>query len=188
MKHISIGGIAVSRIGLGAMSMSGYYNIGEGSDAESIRSIHRALDRGVTHFDTAEIYGPYRNEELVGRAIKGRRDQVVLVTKFGLVSHSGGGPGVVDSSPTNIRTAVEGSLKRLGTDHIDLYYQHRVDRRTPIEDTVGALAKLVTEGKIRHIGLSDAGPATIRCCPARSWNWPLPTVSSPTPWEGSTRR
>jgi aryl-alcohol dehydrogenase-like predicted oxidoreductase len=162
MKHISLGGLVVSRIGLGAMSMSGYYNTGTGSDAESIRTIHRALDLGVTHVDTAEIYGPYRNEELVGQAIKGRRDQVVLATKFGLVSHSGGGPGVLDSSPGNIRAAVEGSLRRLGTDYIDLYYQHRVDQSTPIEDTVGALAELVTEGKIRHIGLSEAGPDTIR--------------------------
>jgi aryl-alcohol dehydrogenase-like predicted oxidoreductase len=162
MKHISIGGLDVSRIGLGAMSMSGYYNVGEGSDAESIRTIHRALDLGVTHLDTAEIYGPYTNEELVGRAIKGRRDQVVLATKFGIVSHAGGGPGVLDSSPANIRVAVEGSLKRLGTDHIDLYYQHRVDPKTPIEETVGALAILVAEGKVRHIGLSEAGPATIR--------------------------
>jgi aryl-alcohol dehydrogenase-like predicted oxidoreductase len=162
MKHISIGGLDVSRIGLGAMSMSGYYNVGEGSDAESIRAIHRALDLGVTHLDTAEIYGPYTNEELVGRAIKGRRDHVVLATKFGLVSHSGGGPGVLDSSAANVRAAVEGSLKRLGTDHIDLYYQHRVDPKTPIEETVGALGMLVTEGKVRHIGLSEAGPATIR--------------------------
>src|SRR5213594_2831357 len=162
MKHISIGGLDVSRIGLGAMSMSGYYNIGAGSDAESIRAIHRALDLGVTHLDTAEIYGPYLNEELVGRAIKGRRDQVVVATKFGIVSHSGGGHGVLDSSPANVRAAVEGSLKRLGTDHIDLYYQHRVDPKTPIEDTVGALADLIAEGKVRHIGLSEAGPATIR--------------------------
>ncbi len=162
MKHISLGGLDVSRIGLGAMSMSGYYNIGEGSDAESIRAIHRALELGVTHLDTAEIYGPFTNEELVGRAIKGRRDQVVLATKFGLVSHSGGGSGVLDSSPANVRAAVEGSLKRLGTDHIDLYYQHRVDPKTPIEETVGALARLVAEGKVRHIGLSEAGPATIR--------------------------
>jgi aryl-alcohol dehydrogenase-like predicted oxidoreductase len=162
MKHISIGGLDVSRIGLGAMSMSGYYNIGAGSDTESIRTIQRALDLGVTHLDTAEIYGPYLNEELVGRAIKGRRDEVVLATKFGIVSHSGGGPGVLDSSPANIRAAVEGSLKRLGTDHVDLYYQHRVDPNTPIEETVGALAKLVAEGKVRHIGLSEAGPATIR--------------------------
>ncbi len=162
MKHISIGGLDVSRIGLGAMSMSGYYNIGSGSDAESIRTIHRALDLGVTHIDTAEIYGPYANEELVGRAIKGRRDQVALATKFGIVSHAGGGPGVLDSSPVNIRTAVEGSLKRLGTDHLDLYYQHRVDPNTPIEDTVGAVARLVAEGKIRYLGLSEASPAKIR--------------------------
>src|SRR5206468_2992752 len=145
MKHISIGGLDVSRIGLGAMSMSGYYNIGAGSDAESIRAIHRALDLGVTHLDTAEIYGPYINEELVGRAINGRRDRVALATKFGIVSHAGGGPGVLDSSPTNIRAAVEGSLKRLGTDHIDLYYQHRVDPKTPIEDTVGALAEQLAD-------------------------------------------
>jgi aryl-alcohol dehydrogenase-like predicted oxidoreductase len=144
------------------MSMSGYYNVGQGSDDESIRAIQTALDLGVTHIDTAEIYGPYANEELVGRAIKGRRNKVVLATKFGFVSHSSGGPGVIDSSPPNIRTSVEGSLKRLGTDHLDLYYQHRVDPNTPIEDTIGALAELVTEGKVRYIGLSEAGPATIR--------------------------
>jgi aryl-alcohol dehydrogenase-like predicted oxidoreductase len=161
MKHISIGGLEVSRIGLGAMSMSGYYNIGAGSEAESIRTIHRALDLGVTHIDTAEIYGPFTNEELVGRAIKDRSDRMVLATKFGIVSHSGGGPGVLDSRPANIRVAVEGSLKRLGTDRIDLYYQHRVDPKTPIEDTVGTLATLVAEGKVRHIG-SEAGSATIR--------------------------
>ena len=162
MKHISIGGLDVSRIGLGAMTMAGYYNIGAGSDAESIRTIHRALDLGVTHLDTAEIYGPYTNEELVGRAIRDRRSQVVLATKFGLVSHSSGGPGVLDSSPANVRVAVEGSLRRLGTDHIDLYYQHRVDPKTPIEETVGVLAELVGEGKVRYIGLSEAGPNTIR--------------------------
>jgi len=144
------------------MSMSGYYNIGEGSDAESILAIHRALDLGVTHLDTAEIYGPFINEELVGRAVRGHRDKVVLATKFGIVSHAAGGPGVLDSSPANIRTAVEGSLRRLGTDYVDLYYQHRVDPKTPIEDTISALSKLVTEGKVRHIGLSEAGPATIR--------------------------
>jgi aryl-alcohol dehydrogenase-like predicted oxidoreductase len=162
MKYISIGGLEVSRIGLGCMSMSGYYNTREGSEAESVRTIHRALDLGVSHLDTAEIYGPYANEELVGRAIKGRREQVVLATKFGFVSHAGGGPRVLDSSPANIRTAVDGSLKRLGTDHIDLYYQHRVDPNTPIEDTIGALADLVSEGKVRYIGLSEAGPATLR--------------------------
>jgi aryl-alcohol dehydrogenase-like predicted oxidoreductase len=162
MKHVSLGGLDVSRIGLGAMGMSAFYTGAGSDDAESIRTIHRAFDLGVTHIDTAEIYGPFTNEELVGRAIKGRRDEVVLATKFGFVSHTGGGPGVLDSSPVNIRAAVEGSLQRLGTDHIDLYYQHRVDPNTPIEDTVGALAALVTEGKVRHIGLSEAGPATIR--------------------------
>ena len=162
MKHISIGGLDVSRIGLGAMSMAGYYNIGAGSEAESIRTIHRALDLGITHIDTAEVYGPFHSEELVGQAIKGRRDQVVVATKFGVISHTGRRPGVPDSSPANIRSAVEGSLTRLGTDHIDLYYQHRVDPKTPIEDTVGALAELVTEGKIGHIGLSEAGVDTIR--------------------------
>jgi aryl-alcohol dehydrogenase-like predicted oxidoreductase len=157
MKHISLGGLDVSRIGLGAMTMAGTCTSGGGlDDAESIRTIQRALELGVTHIDTAEIYGPFHSEEIVGRAIKDRRDQVVVATKFGLVSHTGGGPGVVDSSPTNIRAAIEGSLTRLGTDHIDLYYQHRVDRSTPIEDTVGALAELVAEGKIGHIGLSEA--------------------------------
>jgi aryl-alcohol dehydrogenase-like predicted oxidoreductase len=162
MKHISLGGLDVSRIGLGTMAMSGYYLDPNSSDAESIRTIQRALELGVTFIDTAEIYGPYANEELVGRALRGRRDDVVVATKFGLVSHAGGGPGVLDSSPANTRTAVEGSLKRLGTDRIDLYYQHRVDPNTPIEDTVSALAELVTEGKVLHIGLSEAGPATIR--------------------------
>jgi aryl-alcohol dehydrogenase-like predicted oxidoreductase len=162
MKHISLGGLDVSRLGLGTMAMSGYYLDPSSSEAESIRTIHRALELGVTHIDTAEIYGPYANEELVGRALKGRRDEVVVATKFGLVSHAGAGPGALDSSPANIRTAVEGSLKRLGTDHIDLYYQHRVDPNTRIEDTVGALAELVAEGKIRYIGLSEAGPETIR--------------------------
>src|SRR5687767_6373939 len=162
MKHISLGGLDVSRIGLGTMAMSGYYLDPSSSEAESIRTIRRALDLGVTHIDTAEIYGPFANEVLVGRALEGRRDDVVLATKFGLFSHAGGGAGVLDSSPANIRTAVEGSLKRLGTDRIDLYYQHRVDPNTPIEDTVGVLAELVSEGKVLHIGLSEAGPATIR--------------------------
>ena len=162
MKHVSLNGLDVSRIGLGTMAMSGYYLDPDSSDAESIRTIHRALDLGVTHIDTAEIYGPYANEELVGRALKGRRDDVVVATKFGLVAHAGAGPGALDSSPENIRTAVEGSLKRLGTDRIDLYYQHRVDPNTPIEDTVGALAELVAAGKVLHIGLSEAGPETIR--------------------------
>jgi aryl-alcohol dehydrogenase-like predicted oxidoreductase len=162
MKHISLGGLDVSRIGLGTMAMSGYYLDPTSSDAESIRTIQRAVELGVTHIDTAEIYGPYTNEELVGRALRGRRDAVVLATKFGFVSHTGGGPGVLDSSPANIRTAVEGSLKRLRTDRIDLYYQHRVDPNTPIEDTIGAVAELVAEGKVLRVGLSEAAPATIR--------------------------
>ena len=162
MKHVSLGGLDVSRIGLGTMAMSGYYLDADSSDAESIRTIQRALELGVTHIDTAEIYGPFLSEEILGEAIAGRRDSVKIATKFGLVSHSGGGPGVIDSSPANIRAAVEGSLKRLGTDHIDLYYQHRVDPNTPIEETVGALTELVAEGKVLHIGLSEASPATIR--------------------------
>jgi aryl-alcohol dehydrogenase-like predicted oxidoreductase len=162
MKHIHLGSLDVGRIGLGAMGMSAAYTGAGTDDAESIRTIHRALDLGVTLIDTAEIYGPFTNEELVGQAIKDHRDDVVLATKFGLVSHSGGGPWNLDSSPANIRAALEGSLRRLGTDHIDLYYQHRVDPNTAIEDTVGALAELVAEGKIRHIGLSEAGPGTIR--------------------------
>ncbi len=162
MKHIELGALDVSRIGLGAMGMSTAFTGAGTDDAESIRTIHRALDLGVTLIDTAEIYGPFTNEELVGEALKDRRDQVVLATKFGMVSHAGGGPGHLDSSPANIRTALEGSLRRLGTDHVDLYYQHRVDRSTPIEDTVGALAELVTEGKVRYIGLSEAWVDTIR--------------------------
>ncbi|MDG9716070.1 aldo/keto reductase [Streptomyces sp. DH24] len=162
MKYIKLGDLEVSRIGLGAMGMSFGYTGSGTTDAESIRTVHRALELGVTLLDTAEIYGPYTNEELIGRAVRGRRDEVVLATKFGLVSHAGGGPGVPDSTPANIRTSVEGSLRRLGTDHIDLCYQHRVDPNTPIEDTVGALAELVAEGKIRHIGLSEAGAGTIR--------------------------
>jgi aryl-alcohol dehydrogenase-like predicted oxidoreductase len=162
VRHITLRDLDVSRIGLGAMGMSAAYTGAGSDDAESIRTIHRALDLGVTFIDTAEVYGPFTNEELVGQAIKGRRDQVVVATKFGMVSHAGGGPGLLDSSPANVRTALEGSLRRLGTDHIDLYYQHRVDPNTPIEDTVGALAGLVAEGKVRHIGLSEAGVATIR--------------------------
>lgn len=162
MKHIQLGDLRVSRIGLGAMGMTHGYTGSGTNEAESIRTVHRALDLGVTLIDTAEIYGPYTNEELLGRALKGRRDQVVLATKFGLVSHAGGGPWNLDSSPANIRTAVEGSLERLGTDHIDLYYQHRVDPDTPIEETAGAVGELIAEGKVRAFGLSEAGPDTIR--------------------------
>jgi aryl-alcohol dehydrogenase-like predicted oxidoreductase len=160
MQSTSLGRLDVPRIGLGVMGMSAYYT-GAGRDgAESIRTIRRAVDLGVTHLDTAEVYGPYVNEELLGRAIKGRRDEVVLATKFGLVSHTGR-PGP-DSTPANIHTAVDGSLRRLGTDRIDLYYQHRVDPNTPVEETVGALSELVEAGKVLHIGLSEAAAATVR--------------------------
>ncbi|MFJ4408620.1 aldo/keto reductase [Streptomyces sp. NPDC088910] len=160
MKHITLRDLDVARIGLGAMGMSHAYTGAGTDDTESVRTLHRALELGVTFIDTAEVYGPYTNETLVGRALRGRRDEVVLATKFGLISHTG--RQGADSTPANIRAAVEGSLTRLGTDRIDLYYQHRVDPGTPIEDTVGALAELVAEGKIRHIGLSEAGPETIR--------------------------
>ncbi len=162
MKTAKLGGLTVSRIGLGAMGMSFAFTGAGSDDAESIRTIHRALDLGVNFIDTAEVYGPYVNEELVGKAIKGRRDDVVLATKFGMISHSGREQGQLDSSPASIRTAVEGSLRRLDTDHIDLYYQHRVDPNTPIEDTIGAVAELIAEGKVRHIGLSEAWVETIR--------------------------
>ena len=160
MQTTSLGGLEVSRLGLGVMGMSAFYTGKDESEEDSVRTIQHALDLGVTHLDTAEAYGEGANEALLGRAIRGRRDEVVLATKFGLISHTSR-PGA-DSTPANIRLAVEGSLRRLGTDHIDLYYQHRVDPHTPIEDTVGALADLVAEGKVRHIGLSEAGPATIR--------------------------
>lgn len=163
MLNARLGELRVSRIGLGAMTMAGTYTSEGALDtAESIRTIHRALELGVTHIDTAEIYGPFLSEEIVGQAIKGRRDDVVLATKFGLVSHAGGGPGITDSSAANIRTAIEGSLRRLGTDHIDLYYQHRVDPNVPIEETAGAVAELISEGKVLHFGLSEASPETIR--------------------------
>ncbi|MET9186357.1 aldo/keto reductase [Streptomyces tendae] len=160
MQSTSLGRLDVPRIGLGVMGMSAFYTGAGRDEAESIRTIRRAVDLGVTHLDTAEVYGPYINEELLGRAIKGRRDEVVLATKFGLVSHSGR-PGP-DSTPANIHTAVDGSLRRLGTDRIDLYYQHRVDPNTPVEETVGALSELVEAGKVLHIGLSEAAAATVR--------------------------
>jgi aryl-alcohol dehydrogenase-like predicted oxidoreductase len=154
-------GLTVSRQGLGCMGMSEFY--GAGDDTESVATIHRALDLGVTLLDTADVYGPYINEELVGRAIAGRRDQVVLATKFGLVRDPAN-PAArgVNGRPEYVRQACDNSLKRLGTDHIDLYYQHRVDPDTPVEETVGAMAELVSAGKVRFIGLSEAGPATIR--------------------------
>lgn len=160
MKQARLAGLEVGRLGLGAMGMSVAYAGAGSDDAESIRTVQRAIDLGVTLIDTAEVYGPYTNEELVARALQGRRDQVVLATKFGMISHTG--RGGLDSSPANIRLAVDGSLQRLATDRIDLCYQHRLDRETPIEDTIGALAELVAAGKIRHIGLSEVGVNTIR--------------------------
>lgn len=164
MKTRSLGqGPNVSAIGIGCMTMAGgNITYGDAADsAESIRVIHRAIDHGVTFFDTAEIYGPFVNEELVGQAIKGKRDGLVIATKFGF-RFDGTSITGVDGSAANARRAVEGSLQRLGIDCIDLFYQHRVDPAVPIEETVGALADLVREGKIAHIGLSEAGPDTLR--------------------------
>ncbi|PPB49007.1 aldo/keto reductase [Arthrobacter pityocampae] len=166
MHTITLGspgsGLDVSRLGLGCMGMSAFYTGSGKDDAAATATLHRARDLGVTFFDTAEMYGPYTNEELLGRAFRTRRDDVVLATKFGTIRHSAGGAMGLDGSPENVRLAVEGSLRRLGTDHIDLYYQHRMDPSVPVEDTMGALAGLVEEGKIRHVGLSEAAPATIR--------------------------
>ena len=160
MKYTKLGELNVSRIGLGCMGMSHIYTGYKQADELSIAVIHRALELGVTFIDTAEIYGPEKNEILVGKALKGRRDEVTLATKFGLRSNLG--KAGLDSSPENIRVAIEGSLKRLNTDYIDLYYQHRVDKTIPIEDVVGTLVELMEEGKIRHYGLSEAGQETIR--------------------------
>jgi len=152
-------GLEVSCLGLGCMGMSQAY--GTPDDAESIATIHRAIDLGVTFFDTAEVYGPFINEELLARALKGRRDAVVIATKFGFRIEAGKMAGV-DSRPEHVRAALEGSLQRLGTDHVDLLYQHRVDRTVPIEEVVGTMAALVRAGKVRYLGLSEAGEATIR--------------------------
>ncbi|MEJ2871803.1 aldo/keto reductase [Actinomycetospora sp. OC33-EN08] len=160
MQTARLGALEVGRIGLGAMGMSHGYSGSGSDDDESVRTIHRALDLGVTLIDTAEVYGPYVNEELVGRALAGRRDEAVLATKYGLISHTG--RAGADSSPESVRQAVEGSLRRLGVDHVDLLYQHRVDPETPIEETIGAAAELVTAGKVRFLGLSEAWIDTIR--------------------------
>jgi aryl-alcohol dehydrogenase-like predicted oxidoreductase len=152
--------LEVSAQGLGCMGMSEFY--GAGDDTESIATIHRALDLGVTLLDTADAYGRGANEELVGRAIADRRDQVVLATKFGLVRSDDPAYRGISGSPDYVRSACDASLRRLGVDHIDLYYQHRVDPTVPIEDTVGAMAELVAAGKVRHLGLSEAGANTIR--------------------------
>jgi len=159
-RRLGAQGLVVSAMGLGCMGMSEFY--GSRDDDESVAPIHRALELGITFLDTADVYGPYTNEELVGRAIRGRRDKVVLATKFGNVRGADGSFAGINGRPEYVRQACDGSLKRLGVDHIDLYYQHRVDSDVPIEETVGAMAELVQAGKVRYLGLSEAGPATIR--------------------------
>jgi aryl-alcohol dehydrogenase-like predicted oxidoreductase len=160
-RRLGTQGLEVGAIGLGCMGMSEFY--GTADEGEAIATIHRALDLGVTLLDTADMYGPFTNEELVGRAIAGRRDQVVLATKFGIVRDAGDpSRRGIEGNPEYVHKAIEGSLGRLGVDHVDLYYQHRVDPDTPIEETVAAMAELVREGKVRYLGLSEAAPDTIR--------------------------
>ena len=164
MQTRNLGPLTVSALGLGCMGMSEFY--GPTDEAEGIATIHRALDLGVTLLDTADVYGPHTNEILVGKAVKGRRDGVVIATKFGIVRDPNDpGRRGISGKPAYVRASCEASLKRLGVETIDLYYQHRIDRTTPIEETVGEMAALVKEGKVRHLGLSEASPATLeRAC------------------------
>ena len=159
-RELGKSGLRVSAVGLGCMGMSDFY--GPSDEAKSIETLHHALDAGVRFWDTADMYGVGHNEELVGRGLKGRREEVVLATKFGVVRGSDGAFLGVNGQPDYVRKACDASLKRLGTDYIDLYYQHRVDPKVPIEDTVGAMAELVAQGKVRHIGLSEAAAGTVR--------------------------
>src|SRR4051812_46509970 len=161
MKQRTLGGeLTVSELGLGCMGMSEFY--GSADESEAIKTIHRAIELGVTFLDTADMYGPFTNERLVGKAIADRREHVVLATKFGNERREDGSWVGINGKPDYVKQAGEASLRRLGVDHIDLYYQHRVDRTVPIEDTVGAMAELVREGKVRYLGLSEAAPATLR--------------------------
>jgi aryl-alcohol dehydrogenase-like predicted oxidoreductase len=158
-RKLGTQGLVVSALGLGCMQMSGVY--GSADEAESIATIHEALDLGINFFDTAEVYGPFENEKLLGRALKGRRDQAIIATKFGF-AFKDGRPIGTNSRPARVKEVCDASLARLGVDHIDLFYQHRVDQQTPIEETVGTLAELVKAGKVRYIGLSEASAQTIR--------------------------
>ncbi len=162
-RHLGTSGLSVSALGLGCMGMSAFY--GQADEGEAVATIRRAIELGITFLDTAELYGPLTNEQLVGKAIAGRRDDVTIATKFG-VPVQPDGTLRIDGSRENVRRSVEGSLERLGIDYIDLYYQHRIDPNVPIEETIGAMAELVAEGKVRFLGLSEASPQTIRAAHA----------------------
>jgi aryl-alcohol dehydrogenase-like predicted oxidoreductase len=159
-KKLGSQGLEVSVIGLGCMGMSEFYGIR--NDEESIKTLHHAVDQGITFFDTSDMYGPYKNEELLNKAFKGIRDKLVIATKFGITRTGDPNVRAINGKPEYVKSSCDASLKRLGVDYIDLYYQHRIDTNTPIEDTIGAMSDLVKEGKVRYIGLSEAGPKTIR--------------------------
>jgi aryl-alcohol dehydrogenase-like predicted oxidoreductase len=181
MRKRTLGqGLVVSAQGLGCMGMSEFY--GDGDESESLATIGRALDLGITFLDTADMYGPFTNEKLVGKAIASRRDEVVLATKFGVERHEDGSRGGINGSPDYVRAACDASLQRLGVDHIDLYYQHRVDARVPVEETWGALSELVAAGKVKHLGISEAAPDTIRNAHATH-----PVTALQTEWSLWTR-